>query len=35
MLGTSIARPVITKAQVTIAQREGARYVSHGAGRKA
>jgi argininosuccinate synthase len=31
LMGTSIARPVITKAQVAIAQREGAKYVSHGA----
>ena len=31
LLGTSIARPVITKAQVDIAHREGAKYVSHGA----
>lgn len=31
LMGTSIARPVITKAQVRVAQREGAKYVSHGA----
>jgi argininosuccinate synthase len=31
LLGTSIARPCIAKAQVRIAQREGAKYVSHGA----
>jgi len=30
-LGTSIARPCIAKAQVKIAQLEGAKYVSHGA----
>jgi argininosuccinate synthase len=31
LLGTSIARPCIAKAQVKIAQAEGAKYVSHGA----
>jgi argininosuccinate synthase len=31
LLGTSIARPCITKAQVQIAQKEGAQYLSHGA----
>ena len=31
MLGTSIARPLIAKAQVEIAEREGADAVSHGA----
>lgn len=31
MLGTSIARPLIAKAQVEIAKKEGAQYVSHGA----
>jgi argininosuccinate synthase len=31
MLGTSIARPCIAKRQVEIAQREGAKYVAHGA----
>lgn len=31
LLGTSIARPCIAKAQVRIAQLEGAKYVSHGA----
>ena len=31
LMGTSIARPVITKAQVRLAQQEGAKYVSHGA----
>lgn len=31
LLGTSIARPCIAKAQVTIAQKEGAKYLSHGA----
>lgn len=31
LLGTSLARPLISKAQVTIAQKEGAKYVSHGA----
>ena len=31
LLGTSIARPCIAKAQVKVAQLEGAKYVSHGA----
>jgi len=31
LLGTSIARPCIAKAQVSIAQKEGAKFVSHGA----
>ena len=31
LLGTSIARPCIAKAQVAIAQKEGAGYVAHGA----
>lgn len=31
LLGTSIARPCIAKAQVRIAQEEGAKYVAHGA----
>jgi len=31
LLGTSIARPCIAKAQVRIAKQEGAQYVSHGA----
>ncbi|KAJ0408530.1 hypothetical protein P43SY_006460 [Pythium insidiosum] len=31
LLGTSLARPVIAKKQVEIAQAEGAQYVSHGA----
>lgn len=31
LLGTSIARPCIAKAQVRVAQAEGAKYVSHGA----
>ena len=31
LMGTSIARPVIAKAQVAIAKREGAKYVAHGA----
>jgi len=30
LLGTSLARPVIAKKQVEIAQKEGAEYVSHG-----
>lgn len=30
LLGTAIARPVITFKQIEIAQREGAQYVSHG-----
>jgi argininosuccinate synthase len=31
LLGTSIARPCIAKAQVSIAQKEGAKFVAHGA----
>jgi argininosuccinate synthase len=31
LLGTSIARPCIAKAQVRVAQLEGAKYVAHGA----
>jgi argininosuccinate synthase len=31
LLGTSVARPCIAKAQVGIAQREGAKFLSHGA----
>jgi argininosuccinate synthase len=31
LLGTAIARPLIAKRQVEIAQREGARFVAHGA----
>lgn len=31
LLGTSLARPCIARKQVEIAQREGAKYVSHGA----
>lgn len=31
LLGTSLARPVIAKGQVAIAQKEKAQYVSHGA----
>ena len=31
LLGTSIARPCIAKAQVKIAQKEGAQFVAHGA----
>ena len=31
LLGTALARPVIAKRQIEIAQREGAHYVSHGA----
>ena len=31
LLGTSIARPCIAKAQIKIAQAEGAKYVAHGA----
>ena len=30
-LGTSIARPCIAKAQVKVAQLEGAKYLAHGA----
>ncbi|KAL4696318.1 hypothetical protein H8957_016645, partial [Semnopithecus entellus] len=31
LLGTSLARPCIARKQVEIAQREGVKYVSHGA----
>ncbi len=31
LLGTSLARPVIAKRQIEVAQREGADYVAHGA----
>ena len=31
LLGTSLARPIIAKAQIDIAKKEGAQYVSHGA----
>jgi len=31
LLGTAIARPIIAKRQIEIANREGARYVAHGA----
>lgn len=31
LLGTSIARPVIAKALVEVAQKEGANYIAHGA----
>lgn len=31
LLGTSIARPIIAKRQIEIAEKEGAEYVSHGA----
>lgn len=31
LLGTSLARPVIARAQVRIAQKEGAKYLAHGA----
>ncbi|RYH15641.1 argininosuccinate synthase, partial [archaeon] len=31
LLGTSIARPCIAKAQVRVAQQEGAKYLAHGA----
>lgn len=31
LLGTSIARPLIAKRMVEIAQKEGARYIAHGA----
>ncbi|NCC22436.1 MAG: argininosuccinate synthase [Alphaproteobacteria bacterium] len=31
LLGTSVARPIIAKRQIEIAEREGARFVSHGA----
>ena len=31
LLGTSVARPIIAKRQIEIAEKEGAEYVSHGA----
>ncbi|UCF80642.1 MAG: argininosuccinate synthase [Acidobacteriota bacterium] len=31
LLGTSLARPLLAKKQIRIAEQEGARYVSHGA----
>lgn len=31
LLGTSLARPLLAKAQIMIAEKEGARYVAHGA----
>ncbi len=31
LLGTSLARPLISKAQIDVAKKEGAQYVSHGA----
>lgn len=31
LLGTSVARPLIAKAQVAVAQKEGAQFLSHGA----
>ena len=31
LLGTSVARPLIAKAQVEVAQKEGAQFLSHGA----
>ncbi len=31
LLGTSIARPLLAKAQIEIAKKEGAQYVAHGA----
>ncbi len=31
LLGTSVARPIISKRQIEIAEKEGAEYVSHGA----
>lgn len=31
LLGTSLARPLISKAQIEVAKKEGAQYVSHGA----
>ena len=31
LLGTSLARPILAKAQIEIAHREGAKYVAHGA----
>ncbi len=31
LLGTSLARPLLAKAQIAIAKKEGAKYVAHGA----
>jgi argininosuccinate synthase len=31
LLGTSVARPIIAKGQIRVAEKEGAQYVSHGA----
>ncbi len=31
LLGTSVARPIISKRQIEIAEKEGAKFVSHGA----
>ncbi len=31
LLGTSLARPLISKAQIEVAKKEGAQYVAHGA----
>jgi argininosuccinate synthase len=31
LLGTSLARPLLAKAQIEVARKEGARFVSHGA----
>ncbi len=31
LLGTSLARPILAKAQIEVAEKEGAQYVSHGA----
>src|SRR3546814_12469778 len=31
LLGTAIARPIIAKAQIELAEKESASYVSHGA----
>ena len=31
LLGTSLARPLLSKAQIEIARKEGAKFVSHGA----
>ena len=31
LLGTSLARPLLAKAQIKIAEKEGAKYVAHGA----
>lgn len=30
LLGTSLARPVIARAQIRVAQQEGCQFVSHG-----